>query len=59
MELSAIQAVTDFRNLELYNFLYRSDNLDCEQWEKEITSKVNRDDRLKSFFVALEIAKRI
>lgn len=59
MELSAIQAVTDFRNLELYNFLYRSDNLDCEQWEKVIPSQVNRDDRLKSFFVALEIAKRI
>lgn len=59
MEVSACQAVADFRGHELYNFLYRADNLDCSQWDKGILSAISLDERLKHFFIALEIAKRI
>ena len=59
MEVSACQAVANFRNVELYNFLYRADNLDSSQWEKDILSIISIDERLKHLFIALEIAKRV
>lgn len=59
MEVSACQAVADFRGYEFYNFLYRADNLDSSKWERGILSSVSIDERLKHFFVALEIAIRI
>lgn len=59
MEVSACQAVADFRGSEFYNFLYRADNLDSSKWDKGILSSIAIDERLKHFFVALEIAKRI
>ena len=59
MELSACQAVADFRGADLYAFLYRADNLDSAKWEKSILSDISIDERLKHFFVALHIAKRI
>ena len=59
MELAACQAVADFREVRLYSFLYRADNLDSESWEKSILSDISIDERLKHFFIALHIAKRI
>ena len=59
MELSACQAVADFRGLELYCFLYRADNLDSREWERGILSDIAIDERLKHFFVALNIAKAV
>lgn len=59
MEVSACQAVADFRCIEFYNFLYRADNLDSEKWDQGILGLISIDDRLKNFFVALEIAKKI
>lgn len=59
MELSACQAVADYRKIELYSFLYRADNLDSSKWEKSILSSISIDERLKHFFIALEIAKKI
>ena len=59
MEVSACQAVASFRNIEFYNFLYRADNLDSEKWDRGILGLISIDDRIKNFFVALEIAKRI
>ncbi len=59
MEVSACQAVADFREHELYNFLYRADNLDSSKWDKGILSAISLDERLKHFFIALEIAKRV
>ena len=57
MELSACQAVADWCGVELYSFLYRADNLDSFKWEKGVLSSLPADERLKHFFVALEIAK--
>lgn len=59
MEVAACQAVADWRNAEFYAFLYRGDNLDSEKWERSILSSISIDERLKHFFIALEIAKRV
>ena len=59
MELSAAQAVADFRDVELYAFLYSADNLDHAQWDKGILSDISLDERLLHFRIALEIAKYV
>lgn len=59
MEVASCQAVADWRGAEFYNFLYRGDNLDSDKWEKGILSSIELDERLKHFFIALEIAKRV
>ncbi|MBQ7230883.1 MAG: nucleoside phosphorylase [Oscillospiraceae bacterium] len=59
MELSACQAVADFRGYELYAFLYTGDNLDHLKWEEGILSSIGLDERLTHFYIALEIAKTI
>lgn len=59
MEVSACQAVTKFKGYQFYCFLYRADNLDSSQWDRGILSNIAIDERLKHFFIALEIAKRV
>ncbi len=59
MELSAVQCVADFYGLELYNFLYRADNLDAEIWEKSALHGLDIEARLRHFYIALEIAKAL
>jgi len=59
MEVSACQAVADYRGYEFYNFLYCADNLDHSKWDVGILSNISIDERLKHFFIALEIAKNI
>ncbi len=59
MELSACQAICNFRNYQLYAFLYRADNLDSSNWKQELQSKIAKDVRLKYFYIALEIAKSL
>lgn len=58
MEVSAVQAVADFYGLELYNFLYRADNLVAASWECSYLSDMPHDERLSHFYVALEVAHR-
>ena len=59
MELSAIQAVCDFRGYELYDFIYTGDNLDGDEWDEGILTAIGIDERLTHFYIALEIAKYI
>ena len=59
MELSACQAVADFRGHELYAFLYTGDNLDHLKWDEGILSNIDLDQRLTHFYIALEIAKYV
>ena len=59
MELSAIQAVCDFRGYELYDFIYTGDNLDGDEWDEGILTNISIDERLTHFYIALEIAKHI
>ncbi len=57
MEVSAIQAMCNFRGLNLYNFLYGADNLDTRKWDKRILGKHELDTSMKCFYIALDIAK--
>lgn len=59
MEISACQAVSTFRGYNFYPFLYRGDNLDAKTWEESYLSGITNIDRLKHFFIALEVTKEI
>lgn len=59
MESSACQAVADFRGYDFYPFFYTADNLDSTEWDEGILSSIGMDERLKHFYIALEIAKTV
>ena len=59
MECSALEAVCDFRNVELYYFLSSGDLLDSPEWDSRIKDEndyrgTQHDTRL--FDLALELA---
>lgn len=60
MECSAIAAVAEFRNKDLFQFFYAADNLDTEKWDKR---SLGNDDRLnekeKIIYLALELALKM
>lgn len=58
MECSRLQAVCDFYGLQLYQFVYTADSLD-NTWCRRILGNMEMDARLKYFYVAWEIAKRV
>lgn len=60
MELSAVEAIARYHNIELYPFLYRADNLDSKSWDKGARdSMLSKDKRLEIINVAYYIAKKI
>ena len=60
MECSAMNAVAEFRDKELFQFFYAADNLDCTKWDKR---SLGNDDKLnekeKIIYLALELATQI
>ncbi|MCL2634567.1 MAG: nucleoside phosphorylase [Oscillospiraceae bacterium] len=58
MECASIMAVGQFRNIEVYQFLYAEDNLDCLEWESR-NRVVTMDSREKYLNIALDIASMI
>ena len=58
MECSRLQAMCDFYGAQLYQFVYAADSLDTD-WSRRILGIMEMDSRLKYFYVAWEIAKRI
>ena len=58
MECSRLQAMCNFRGIELYQFVYAADSLDTS-WSRRILGNLEMDSRLKYFYLAWEIAKRI
>jgi uridine phosphorylase len=60
MECAGVQAVCDFRNIELYNFLLSGDLLDAPEWDKRVLgNEEGRTHQVRSFYMALELALRI
>ncbi len=59
MEISAVQAFADLRQVNLFTFIYGADNLDAKAWEKRILGNVSGDVRMKHFLLALEIAQSV
>lgn len=57
MECSAMQAVCDFRNLELYYFLISGDILDSAEWDNRELREANHN--IGNFNIALELANKI
>ena len=58
MECSALQAVCDFREMELYQFLYCADSLDGS-WSRRILGNLDMDSRLAYFYLARKIAEAV
>lgn len=60
MECSAINAVAQFRNKDLFQFFYAADNLDSEKWDKR---SLGNDEKLsekeKIIYLALNLAEKI
>jgi uridine phosphorylase len=59
MECASIMAVSYFRNVELYQFLYAEDTLDGIEWDSRTMGKVNISTFEKYLQIALEVASRI
>lgn len=57
MELAGIQAVCDFYNIELYDFLVTGDILDAEKYLPEGLREANHS--LNKFYIALKILEHI
>lgn len=60
MESAGVQAVCDFRNIELYNFFLSGDLLDSTEWDRRILgNEEERTHQIKNFYIALELALKI
>lgn len=60
MECSALQAVCDFRELDLFMFFYAGDNLDLPEWdERSLSGDVKLDEKSRIAILALELGCRI
>ena len=60
MEVSAIQAVCDYRGMELYNFLLCGDLLDAPEWDERILNQPGEADvQWQSLLIALELARSL
>lgn len=57
MELAGVQAICDFYNLELYDFLASGDVLDVNGYQVEGLSNANHN--LDKLYIALEVALRV
>ena len=57
MECSAIQAMCDFRNLDLYYFFLSGDLLDSPEWVEDGLKEANHN--YHNFEIALKLASEI
>lgn len=60
MEAAALQAVCDFRGIDLMTFFYAADNLDNDYWDKRSLSGNERvEDKILVMELALELAREM
>jgi purine-nucleoside phosphorylase len=60
MECSAITALAQFRNKEIFQFFYAADNLDSAKWDKRsLGSNEKLSDKEKIGLLAIEFAVSI
>ena len=59
MECASVMAMAKFRNVEVYQFLFTADNLDCSEWESRILSNMPQDLNERYTQIALEVASRL
>jgi uridine phosphorylase len=59
MECASVMAMAKFRNIEIYQFLYTADNLDCNEWESRLLLNMPQDIIAKYVHIALEVSIRL
>lgn len=60
MECSALQAVANFRGIDLFMFFYAGDNLDLPEWDKRsLFGDVKLDEKSRIALLALELGYKI
>lgn len=59
MECASLMAASQFRKVELYQFLYTEDSLDGDTWDSRTMGKVTQGVREKYLRIAIEIASKI
>lgn len=60
MECSAINAVANFRDKELFQFFYAADNLDSTNWDIRSLSNLSKlEEKEKIIYLALELAVKM
>ncbi|MEF9992638.1 MAG: nucleoside phosphorylase [Romboutsia sp.] len=57
MECSAISALAQFREKDIFHFFYAADNLDCEEWDaRSLSNEANPLQKDKIATIAMELA---
>ncbi len=59
MECASVMAVGDFRNVEVYQFLYAADSLSGENWNAGILTNMPQNLYEKHVRIAFEVASRL
>lgn len=60
MEVASLQAVCNFRKIDLFTFFYAADNLANEYWDKRsLSGKTKIDEKMQVVELALDLAFRI
>jgi uridine phosphorylase len=59
MECASVMAMADYRKIDVYQFLYTADNLDCKEWESRLLGNMPQDIREKYVKIALEVSIRL
>ena len=56
MECAAVMAAGQFRDIEVYQYLYAEDNLDSDEWERRSMGSVPLSAKERYLLIALDIA---
>ena len=60
MECSAVAAVAQFREKEVFQFFYAADNLDADRWDmRSLDNRDKLDEKDKASLLAMELAVKI
>lgn len=59
MEVSAVQAFSNLRKVNLYTFIYSADSLDHSGWDKRILGNLSINERVDYFLVARHISDKL
>lgn len=60
MECSALMALAQLRQLDIFEFFYAGDNLDREQWDpRSLSTHAMLEEKDRASYLALELARSI
>lgn len=59
MECASIMALGEFRDIEMYQFLYAEDNLDATKWEARNMGRVSQNEYEKYLNIAVDVASKL